>query len=119
MLFRSYPEDTAGRLMQTEFVAVPDSWTVARTLDYTRQARDLPDRFVEIYVVDPRNQLRGTVPVSRLLRSSSDQTVHQRLISLAPIMVGMRRVKPRLRPTAIRMMMVPAGLRQAGSTVVG
>ena len=47
-----YPEGTAGRLMQTEFVAVPAFWTVGRTIEYMRAERDLPENFVEVFVID-------------------------------------------------------------------
>ena len=47
-----YPEDSAGRRMQTEFIAVPPSWTVGHAIDYMRETADLPDRFFELYVVD-------------------------------------------------------------------
>jgi len=40
-----YPENSAGRRMQTEFMAVPPAWTVGRTIDYLRETADLPDRF--------------------------------------------------------------------------
>jgi magnesium transporter len=63
-----YPEDTAGRLMQAEFVAVPAYWTVGQTTDYMRTQRDLPDKFVEIYVIDEGFHLKGSMPVSRILR---------------------------------------------------
>ena len=48
-----YPEDSAGRLMQDEFIAVGPDWNVGQTIDYMRETPDLPDRFWEIYVVDP------------------------------------------------------------------
>lgn len=64
-----YPEDTAGRLMQTEFVAAPEFWTVQQALEYVNSAEDIPEQFVEIYVVDPAFHLKGTVPLARLLRS--------------------------------------------------
>jgi len=70
-----YGEHTAGRLMQTEFVAVPDFWTVGQTIDYMRTERDLPESFVEVYVVDPAWHLKGAVPLSRILRSSRDRRV--------------------------------------------
>ena len=70
-----YPEDTAGRLMQTEFVAVPASWTVAKAAQYIRSEKGLPDQFIEVYVVDPAFHLVGTVPVSRLLRSARDKKI--------------------------------------------
>ena len=70
-----YPEDTAGRLMQTEFVAVPSYWTVGQTIDYLRKETELPERFVEIYVVDEGYHLRGAVPVSRILRSPRSKKI--------------------------------------------
>jgi magnesium transporter len=63
-----FPENTAGRLMQTEFVAVAPYWTVGQTIDYMRAEPDLPDKFVEIYVIDESFHLQGAVPVSRVLR---------------------------------------------------
>jgi len=70
-----YPENAAGRLMQTEFVAVPSFWTVGQTIDYMRTEKDLPDEFLEIYVVDPAFHLVGVVPVSRVLRNPRDKRV--------------------------------------------
>jgi magnesium transporter len=67
-----YPEYTAGRLMQTEFVAVPSIWTVGETIDHLRTEKDLPDDFVEIYVVDPGFHLVGVVPAGRLLRTQRE-----------------------------------------------
>src|SRR5659263_615240 len=45
-----YPEDSAGRIMQTDLIAVPPFWSVGQTLDHLRDAPDLPDRFYEIFV---------------------------------------------------------------------
>ena len=70
-----YPDYTAGRLMQTEFVAVPEFWSVGRTIDHMRNEKDLPENFVEIYVVDPSFHLKGTVPLSRLRRSPRDRKI--------------------------------------------
>ncbi|MEJ1158748.1 magnesium transporter [Prosthecomicrobium sp. N25] len=64
-----YPEESAGRLMQTDFIAVPPFWTVGQTIDYCRETDDLPDDFYEIYVVDPTFKLVGSVPLDRLLRA--------------------------------------------------
>ena len=47
-----YPENSAGRRMQDEFIAVGPDWTVGQTIDYMRETPDLPDRFWELYVVD-------------------------------------------------------------------
>jgi magnesium transporter len=64
-----YPEDSAGRRMQTEFIAVPPFWTVGQTIDFMRETEDLPDTFYEIFVIDPAARLLGSVPLDRLLRS--------------------------------------------------
>ncbi|MEA2903134.1 MAG: magnesium transporter [Alphaproteobacteria bacterium] len=64
-----YPENSAGRLMQDEFIAVEPDWTVGRTIDYMRETPDLPDRFWEIYVVDKDRKLKGAVALDRLLRT--------------------------------------------------
>lgn len=64
-----YPEDSAGRRMQTEFIAVPPSWTVGHAIDYMRETADLPERFFELYVVDPDYRLLGVVALDRLLRT--------------------------------------------------
>jgi magnesium transporter len=64
-----YPEDSAGRRMQTDIIAVPPFWTVGQTIDHMRETPDLPDRFFEIYVVDPAHRLLGTVALDRLLRT--------------------------------------------------
>src|SRR5579871_1492350 len=47
-----YPENSAGRRMQTEFITVPPDWTVGQAIDYMRETPDLPDRFYEIYAAD-------------------------------------------------------------------
>lgn len=64
-----YPEDSAGRLMQTDFIAVPPYWSVGRTIDFMRDTEDLPDVFSEVFVVDPTFHLLGTVSLNRLLRA--------------------------------------------------
>jgi len=64
-----YPEDSAGRIMQTDLIAVPPFWSVGQTIDHMRTAADLPDRFYEIFVVDPAYHLIGSVALYRLLRT--------------------------------------------------
>ncbi|HUU67100.1 MAG TPA: magnesium transporter [Methyloceanibacter sp.] len=70
-----YPEDSAGRIMQTDLIAVPPFWSVGQTIDYMRVAKDLPDRFYEIFVVDPAYHLIGSVALNRLLRSRRPTTI--------------------------------------------
>jgi magnesium transporter len=64
-----YPEHSAGRRMQTEYIAVPPLWTVGHAIDYMRETDDLPDVFYEIYVVDAGYRLQGAVALDRLLRT--------------------------------------------------
>jgi magnesium transporter len=70
-----YDEGTAGRLMQTEFVVVPEFWTIGQTIDYMRNEEDLPEDFNEIYVVNPSFHLVGVVPVGRILRNQRDRKI--------------------------------------------
>ncbi len=65
----SYPEESAGRLMQRDFIAVPAYWTIGQTIDYMREHDDLPDDFYEIFVVDPKMKPIGSLPLNRLLRA--------------------------------------------------
>ncbi len=64
-----YPEDSAGRRMQTEFIALPPFWTVGQTIDFMRDTQDLPERFYDLHVVDPTHRLVGRVALDRLLRT--------------------------------------------------
>lgn len=68
----TFPEDSAGRLMQRELVAVPSHWTVGETIDFLRNAKDLPDDFYDLFVVDPAHKPIGSVPLSRAMRSPRD-----------------------------------------------
>jgi magnesium transporter len=65
----TYPEDSAGRLMQRELVAAPEFWTVGQTIDYLRAKPDLPDEFYDIYIVNPRFEPVGSIPLSKIVRS--------------------------------------------------
>jgi magnesium transporter len=64
-----YPENSAGRRMQTEFIAVPADWNVGQAIDYMRDTPDLPDRFYEIYAVDDARHWQGAIALDTLLRA--------------------------------------------------
>lgn len=66
----SYPEDSAGRLMQKEIVALSQDWTVVQAVRYVARNRDLPDVFYDLFVVDDQFHPLGVIPLSRLLHSS-------------------------------------------------
>ena len=64
----SYPEYSAGRLMQREFLAFPGNWTVGQTIDHMRaNPQDEEDSFYSIYIVDPAHRLMGVISLSKLL----------------------------------------------------
>ena len=64
-----FPEDSAGRLMQSAFISVPPFWTVGQTIDYLRETEDLPDDFLEIYITDPTHTPIGVVHLAEMLRA--------------------------------------------------
>lgn len=65
----AFPENSAGRLMQREAVAVPQFWTVGKTLDYLRAAarEELPEDYYAVFTIDALQRVSGRVPISRLL----------------------------------------------------
>jgi magnesium transporter len=65
----SYPEESAGRLMQRELISVPEHWTVGQTIDYLRENQDLTTDFWEIFIVDPAHKPIGTCQLSWVLRT--------------------------------------------------
>ena len=65
----SHPEDSAGRLMRRDIVAVPEHWTVGQVIDYLRAGDDLTTDFFEIFVVDPAHHPVGTCLLSWILRA--------------------------------------------------
>ena len=75
----SYPEESAGRLMQRELIAVREHMTVGDVLDYLRSNEDLTTDFWEIFVVDPAHKPIGTCQLSWILRTP-------RSIQLADVM---------------------------------
>jgi magnesium transporter len=63
----TYPEYSAGRLMQSDFVKAPPFWTVGQMIDFLRAHDDLPEQFYDIIVVDPAARPVGKVPLGVLL----------------------------------------------------
>jgi len=64
-----YPEESAGRLMQRDLIAVPEHWTVGEVIDYLRKTQNLADDFWEVFVVSPDHHPVGTCKLSSILRS--------------------------------------------------
>ncbi|MEO8756804.1 MAG: magnesium transporter [Devosia sp.] len=76
-----FPEDSAGRLMQTDFIAIPPFWSVGQTIDYLRREGDLPDDFYQIYVVDPGYNLQGIVALDKFLRSKRETRIGDMMLT--------------------------------------
>ena len=70
-----FPEDSAGRRMQSDFIAIAPFWTVGQTIDYMRSGSELPDEFYQIYVVDPTYNLLGIIALDRLLRAKRPEKI--------------------------------------------
>lgn len=68
----SYPEDSAGRLVDEKLVSVPEFWTVGQLIDFFRSDKNLPDIFHQVFIVDPKLQPIGSVMLSKIMRSPRD-----------------------------------------------
>ncbi|MBT5186324.1 MAG: magnesium transporter [Kordiimonadaceae bacterium] len=68
----SFPEDSAGRLLQRNLVSIPGLWSVGKVIDYFRSEEDLPDEFYEVFVMDPLHHPIGTVALNQIIRSTRD-----------------------------------------------
>jgi magnesium transporter len=75
----SHPEESAGRLMQRELIAVPEHWTIGQVIDYLRAGEGLATDFWEVFVVDERHHPIGTILLSWILRA-------QRSVPVAEVM---------------------------------
>jgi len=100
----SYPEESAGRLMQRELIAVPEHWTVGQVLDYLRADDALTTDFWEIFVVDPAHKPIGTCALSWILRTPRVVTVGdvmQREQTLIPVEMDQEEVALRFQKYAL------------------
>ncbi len=70
------PEDSAARIMQREFTAIPSTWSVGQTIDYLRESKDLPEEFLEIFIVDNNFKPIGTVSSSKVLRTARESKMN-------------------------------------------
>jgi magnesium transporter len=68
----TYPEYSAGRLMQREVVVAPSFWNVGQAIDHLRTAEDLPEQFYHVILVDPRMRPVGHVTLGKLLATARD-----------------------------------------------
>jgi magnesium transporter len=114
----SYPEESAGRLMRRDAVAVPEHWTVGQMIDYLRAGENLPTDFFEIFVVDPAHRPVGTCLLSWILttpRRIAVADVMQREQTLIPVDMDQEEVALRFQKYAL----VSAAVVDQGGRLVG
>ncbi|HPD91446.1 MAG: magnesium transporter [Rhodobacter sp.] len=73
----AWPEYSAGRLMQSETVTVPQDWTVGQTIDHLRSVDWLPDQFYHVILVDERHRPTGHATLGRVLASRRDTPLRE------------------------------------------
>ena len=114
----SYPEDSAARIMQREFTAVPSTWSVGQTIDYLRENKDLPKEFLEIFIVDNEFKPVGTVPSSRVLRTSRDSKMNS-IMTEMPVLISVNMDKEEVGHTFESYNLVSAGVVNKDNKLVG
>ena len=114
----SYPEDSAARIMQREFTAIPSDWTVGQTIDYLRESKDLPQEFLEIFIVDNEFKPIGIVPSSRVLRTSRDSKMNL-IMREMPVLISVNMDKEEVGHTFENYNLVSAGVVNKNNKLVG
>ena len=105
----SFPEDSAARIMQREFAAVPSNWSVGETIDYLRENKDLPKEFLEIFIVNNDFKPVGTVPSSRVLRTSRESKMNSIMVEM-PVLIPVNMDKEEVGQTFENYNLISAGV---------
>ena len=114
----SYPEDSAARIMQREFTAVPSDWSVGQTIDYLRENKELPQEFLEIFIVNQDFKPIGTVPSSRILRTSRESQMSS-IMREVPVLISVNMDKEEVGHTFENYNLVSAGVVNKNNKLVG
>ena len=114
----SYPEDSAARIMQREFTAIPSDWTVGQTIDYLRESKDLPQEFLEIFIVNNEFKPIGIVPSSRVLRTARDSKMNS-IMREMPVLIPVTMDKEEVGHTFENYNLVSAGVVNKDNKLVG
>ena len=114
----SYPEDSAARIMQREFTAVPSDWSVGQTIDYLRESKDLPQEFLEIFVVDNDFKPIGIVPSSRVLRTPREEKMKS-IMREMPVLISVNMDKEEVGHAFENYNLVSAGVVNKNNKLVG
>ena len=104
--------------MQREFTAVPSEWSVGQTIDYLRESRDLPEEFLEIFVVDSNFKPVGTVPSSRVLRTPREKKMNT-IMREMPVLLSVNMDKEEVGNTFENYSLVSAGVVNKENKLVG
>ena len=114
----TYPEESAGRLMQRDLIAVPEHWKVGQVIDYLRSGEELTDDFWEVFVVNPSHHPVGTCKLSTILRaprSAMVADIMQREQTLIPVDMDQEDVALRFQNYAL----VSAAVTDGSGRLVG
>ena len=114
----SFPEESAGRIMQRDLVAVPEHMSVGQLIDYLRDGGDLSTEFWEIFIVDPQHRPIGTCHLSWILRTPRDiplGDVMKRDQTLIPVAMDQEEVAQRFQKYAL----ISAAVVDEGGRLIG
>jgi magnesium transporter len=114
----SFPEESAGRMMQRDLIAVPEHWSVGQVIDYLRENQDLTTDFWEVFVVDPQHKPIGTAQLSWILRTPRNVAmadVMKREQTLIPVDMDQEEVALRFQKYAL----ISAAVTDTGGRLVG
>ena len=114
----SYPEDSAARIMQREFTAVPSDWSVGQTIDYLRESKELPEEFLEIFIVDNEFKPIGIVPSSRVLRTPREKKMNS-IMREMPVLISVNMDKEEVGHTFENYNLLSAGVVNKNNKLVG
>ena len=114
----SFPEDSAARIMQREFTAIPSDWSVGQTIDYLRENKDLPEEFLEIFIVDNNFKPVGTVSSSKVLRTARETRMNS-VMNETQVLIPVDMDKEEVGHTFENYNLVSAGVVDKDNKLVG
>ena len=114
----SYPADSAARIMQREFAAIPNNWSVGQTIDYLRENKDLPEEFLEIFIIDSDFKPIGTVQSSKVLRASRESKMES-IMNETQVLIPVNMDKEEVGHTFENYNLVSAGVVDKKNKLVG
>ena len=114
----SYPVDSAARIMQREFTAIPSDWSVGQTIDYLRESKDLPEEFLEIFIIDNNFKPIGTVPSSKVLTTARESKMNS-IMNEMQVLIPVDMDKEEVGHIFENYNLVSAGVVDKGNKLVG